>query len=55
MTLAQQLEQNGLRQGLERGREEGIHLNALAIAKKLIAVGKSIQYITILPIYLRMK
>ena len=26
-------------------REEGIHLNAITIAKKLIAQGRSIQYI----------
>jgi recombination-promoting nuclease RpnB len=49
MNAAQQLEQKGLQKGLEQGREqgleEGIHLNALAIAKKLIAEGKSIQYI----------
>ena len=49
MTFAQQLKQEGLQQGLQQGREqgleEGIHLNALTIAKKLIAEGKSIQYI----------
>jgi predicted transposase/invertase (TIGR01784 family) len=32
-------------EGLQQGREEGIHLNAITIAKKLIAQGRSIQYI----------
>lgn len=41
MTFAHQLKQ----QGREEGREEGIHLNAISIAKKLIAQGRSIQYI----------
>ena len=36
-TIAQQLKQ--------QGREEGEHRRAVAIAKKLIAQGKSIQYI----------
>lgn len=41
MTLAQQLKQEGLQQG----REEGEYLKAIAIAKKLIVQGRSIQYI----------
>lgn len=39
MTLAQQLKQEGLQQD----REEGIQLNAITIAKKLIAKGRSIH------------
>lgn len=45
MTLAQQLEQKGLQKGLQKGREEGEYLKAVNIAKKLIAQGRSIQYI----------
>ncbi|MGB8807576.1 MAG: ISNCY family transposase, partial [Candidatus Rickettsiella isopodorum] len=53
MTFAQQLKQQGLEQGLqqgrqegrEEGREEGEYLKATTIAKKLIAQGRSIQYI----------
>lgn len=37
MSVAQKIEQ--------QGREEGIHLNAILIAKKLIAQGRSVQYI----------
>lgn len=37
--------QQGLQQGREEGREEGEYLKATIIAKKLIAQGRSIQYI----------
>lgn len=37
--------EEGLQQGLHQGREEGRQLNAIAIAKKRIAKGRSIQYI----------
>jgi hypothetical protein len=43
MTLAQQLKQEDLQQDREEGREEGIQLNAITIAKKLIAKGRSIH------------
>jgi predicted transposase/invertase (TIGR01784 family) len=45
MNAAQQLKQQGLQQGREEGREEGEYLKATTIAKKLIAQGRSIQYI----------
>ena len=45
MNAAQQLKQQGLQQGREEGREEGEYLKATIIAKKLIAQGRSIQYI----------
>ena len=53
MNAAQQLEQKGLQKGLEQGlkkgleegREKGEYLKATTIAKKLIAQGRSIQYI----------
>jgi predicted transposase/invertase (TIGR01784 family) len=41
MTLAQQLEQKGLLLGLQKGLEEGAHRKAIAIAKNLLAEGKS--------------
>lgn len=37
--------EKGLQQGREEGREEGEYLKATIIAKKLIAQGRSIQYI----------
>ncbi|OJA01082.1 hypothetical protein BEV13_00425 [Rickettsiella grylli] len=37
--------EQGLQQGLQQGREEGEYLKATTIAKKLIAQGRSIQYI----------
>jgi predicted transposase YdaD len=37
--------QQGLQQGREEGREEGEYIKATTIAKKLIAQGRSIQYI----------
>jgi predicted transposase/invertase (TIGR01784 family) len=37
MTFAQQLKQQGLQEGLQQGLEKGRHLEAIAIAKNMLA------------------
>jgi predicted transposase YdaD len=45
MSYMTSFEKSGIEQGLQQGREEGAYLKATTIAKKLIAQGRSIQYI----------
>lgn len=45
MSYITSIERLSKEEGLQQGREEGIQLNAISIAKKLIAQSRSIQYI----------